>query len=192
MPENEEPLTTLKFATAKAELKELIENLPRGMLREKPDINSFSSSVIDDLVPPEFISRAEFWWKDTGKQLWKEEINKRAHLYFDPYAIAFLAGWVGTLICTIFFPDALFTFSFLCAFVVGGFYGGSIRKMAITRFYERLRTTFLSSLINWKAEKLVRKYPEFLFNNLEDLSDRNVLKDLRDNTDFLAQFITRK
>ena len=195
MPENQEPHTTIKFATAKAELKEIIETQiigGKGTGGEVPDINSFSSNVIEDFVPPEFISEAEFWWNDTGTRLWKEEINKRYQLYFNPYAIGFLAGWVSTYISFIFFPHAAVTISVTFAIFTGAFYGICIKKMATNRLYHRLRTTFLSSLIIWKVEKLVRKYPEFLFINLEDLSDTNFLRNIMDDKDFLTHFIKRK
>ena len=195
MPEKREPHTTIKFATAKAELKEIIETQiigGRGTGGEVPDINSFSSNVIEDFVPPEFISEAEFWWNDTGTRLWKEEINKRYQLYFNPYAIGFLAGWVSTYISFIFFPHAAVTISVTFAIVTGAFYGICIKKMVTNRLYHRLRTTFLSSLIIWKVEKLVRKYPEFLFINLEDLSDTNFLRNIMDDKDFLTHFIKRK
>ena len=106
---------TLKFATAKAELNELIEThllelKVASIGGKKPNINSFSLSVIEDLVQPEFSSKANQWWINEGKLFWRTETHKRNYLYFNPWAIGFLAGWIGTYISFIFFSHLLFTF----------------------------------------------------------------------------------
>ena len=182
MSENHEPQMTLKFATAKAELNELIEThllelKVASIGGKKPNINSFSLSVIEDLVQPEFSSKANQWWINEGKLFWRTETHKRNYLYFNPWAIGFLAGWIGTYISFIFFSHLLFTFPVGFAVITGGIYGISIRGNAIDRLYCRIRTMFLSKQMVWKAEKLSKKHPEFKFINIGDFSNEKFLEE---------------
>jgi len=176
---NEEPQLTIRIAAAKAEIQELIEqhdiNLKEAVVGgKKPDIKSFSSEIIDDLIEPEFSREAEKWWGLTGQRLWKTELTKRTHLYFDPWAIGFLAGWIGTYISFMFFPSHLVTFPGGFGLAVGAIYGVSIRPRAINRFFDSLRIEFLNAQVVWKAQKLSKEYPEIKFENLEDIVNISV------------------
>ena len=179
--ENEEPQLTIKLAAAKAEIQELIEqhdiNIKEAVVGgKKPDIKSFSSEIIDDLIEPEFSREAETWWKLTGQLLWKTELTKRTHLYFDPWAIGFLAGWIGTYISFMFFPSHLVTFPGGLALAVGAIYGISIRSQAINRLFVGLRIEFLNAQVVWKAKRISKKYPEIKFENLEDIANISVTR----------------